>query len=242
VVQAVLRQWHYFWLQYASLGLIWKPQLSGRQAMRAILLALAMVTGPFMAAHAQVVEGVGFYRQIVDEKTKEGVRTVEATRAIPNDLNISLRQLPWRMDPESKRNRRTVYAAATLASATIPSQIVFMFRRVVSPGDPRCEEEQDQVLISDKDMAKLKKSGLGRDAAAVSKLLTNAARDTISGLEISYGSVKYKVVNTEPNLRTYYDYRFVHCPGQVQVWVTDNRLTVLGPTERNPGIILPIVD
>lgn len=206
-----------------------------------VLLVLAMLAGSLSPAFAQVVEGVGFYREIVDNLDKD-VRTIEPRRGIPNNFDISLRQLPSRMDPETGTRRKTVYVAATLASGTIPSQILFLFRRVVRPGDERCAAEQDQVSMSDKDAAKLVQSGLGRDTAAITELLLKNARDLVAGAELGVGSLKVKVVSTDPKLRTYYDYRFVHCPGQVQVWVTDNKGNVLGPSSINSGIVLPIID
>jgi hypothetical protein len=54
--------------------------------------------------------------------------------------------------------------------------------------------------------------------------------------------IKLKIVTTEPGARTYYDFRYVSCPGQVCVWMADKELHIMAPVSKNPGIVLNIVE
>lgn len=197
--------------------------------MHTILVAMLVLMST-VTVSAQVVESIGFYSEIIDT-ADGGSRRVEPRRAIQNNSTVSLEQLP------SRDKRRTVYVAATFASEA-SSQVVFAFRRAVRRDDDRCSAENDQITGTQQ----LGKPGFVRDVVGTFRLLVNNAIQVLEGVEFERGSLKLKVVTVQPNLRTYYDYRFIHCPGLVQVWVTDKEGNVLGPGDRNPGIALSIAE
>lgn len=197
-----------------------------------ILLVLLIVCGCPVAVQAQAIEGIGFYQTIVD-KAENGTRFVYPERPIAAN-SVRLGQLPMR------EGRRTVYVAATLTLETAPSNAAFLFQRTVAPGDTRCSQESDQIVASDADLQKLKSPNKWDESFSDIELVRRKIADITGGSEAEIKGFKLKIVSTEPGERTYYDYRFVSCPGQVRVWVVDSGFNVMAPAYNNPGIVLNI--
>jgi hypothetical protein len=194
------------------------------------LILLAAIT----TAQAQAIEDIGFFFK-VDDKIEGKTRLVFPERPIATDT-ISLKQLP-KLD-----GRRTIYVAATLTLEVASSKAAFLFQRVIAPGDTRCEKESDQLKASPRDLARLKTPSGWDERFADAELVRRRVADIAGGSEAEIKGIKLKVVRAEPGTRTYYDYRFVECPGQVRVWVVDKSFHIMPPASSNPGIVLNIVD
>ncbi len=194
------------------------------------LIALCGVT----VAQAQTVEDVGFFYNVID-KTSGDTRRIFPERPIATST-VRLKQLPKR------EGRPTIYAAATLTLESAPSKAAFLFQRIVKPGDPRCDQEDDQIKASPEDIARLKSPTGWDEVFADLELVRRRIADITGGTEAEAKGIKIKIVTAEPGTRTYYDYRYVECPGQVRVWIVDNSLRIMPPASNNPGIILNITD
>jgi hypothetical protein len=195
------------------------------------LILLIIGTG---IVHAQTVESIGFCRDPGD-KTEGGVRFVNPVGCYAQNDQKTLKQLPIR------EGRRSVYAIATLTAETAATNVVFVFQRIGASEHPGCSAEDDQDFkIKPDDLQRLKTSSETDERISKLERVRRRIANLIGGSELGIGSIKVKVVTTGVGQRSYYDYRFVECPGKVRVWVTDQDLNLLAPESVNNGKTLEV--
>src|ERR1700730_17398560 len=153
-------------------------------------------------ARGQAVDVISYSKR-VDDKIVGGLRFVNPLGPYPDNDTISLKALTL------DKGRHTVFAAATLTSEVAPSKVIFVFQRIVDSGDSRCVAESDQDFKASGDLKEIKSPDSNDEKLSKVRILYRWISDLVGSDELGVGTVKVKLVTTEPGQRTYYDYRYV---------------------------------